>query len=134
MKILFSKKIYAFGLMFIVMACATPPIEKPARPALRFDHVWQGIQKVTFVYPIQDYSVEEGYVESDWILLNPQIRYRFFIHASREHPGEFSVDIEQQKRTSQKSHWISNATYLNLEENIKNAIRHEIQAEMENPS
>ena len=119
---------FYFGLFpLLFLACAST-LEKPLpKPTLHTEHVWQGIKKVAFAYPIHDFSSEEGYVESDWITLDKKNRYRFFIQNASHKIGEFFIDVEQQRRISNIAPWLTIKPYENLEENLRIAIRNEIQ-------
>jgi len=103
----------------------TPDTSKPK--ASEKYRAWDPVFEAALKFPISDYDMDEGYIESDWIYTDKHSRYRFFIFVSDRDDKPYDVDILSQKRKSNLSNWQWVLPTLDLRENLKKLIHEKIQ-------
>lgn len=122
--------ILALLILALCTQCTLAPTRTPysSNPkATKKYRAWDPIFEAALNFPIVDYDIDEGYIESDWIYTNKHSRYRFFIFVSDANNKPYDVDILSQKRKSNLSNWQWILPTLDLRENLKKLIHEKIQ-------
>ena len=128
------RRIGTYTLALLILAfctqCTLAPTRTPYSSSPRATEIfpaWDPVFEAALNFPIVDYDIDEGYIESDWIYTNKHARYRFFIFVSDVNDKPYDVDILSQKRTSNLSNWQWILPTLDLKENLKKLIHEKIQ-------
>jgi len=122
--------LYVVSLLLMTQ-CSSPPKPRPRRtvaaPAVveGTHRIWQAALDAAMKYPVHDYSMDDGYIESDWIYQSKRRRYRFFIYVLDSQSHVYDIAIQSQQRKGTENRWQWKMPTLDIEQNLRKAIHAE---------
>ncbi|OGQ16839.1 MAG: hypothetical protein A3B70_07320 [Deltaproteobacteria bacterium RIFCSPHIGHO2_02_FULL_40_11] len=113
------KNFYLLLVVILVSCSSTPkPVQKPISD--NYDQLWNAAYKVAITYPLKDFSKKSGTLESEWIYLEENHRYKFFITLEKKvDTFQLEIDTLHQTQASKQAPWRWHAPLSNIQEQLK---------------